>query len=64
MHCSIDLLRGVASVPYVSETVQRRAGSALRALNRFPVADDTLMSMPSADEPDEQAAAAAPAAVE
>jgi len=61
---SIDLLRGVASVPYVSETVQRRAGSALRAMNRFPVADDTLMSMPSADVPDEQAAAAAPAAVE
>ena len=57
---TIELLRGVSAVPYVSPGVQRRASAALRAMNRFPVADDTLMGVPSmtAAAPDEAVVAA------
>ena len=39
---TIELLRSVAAVPYVSATVKRRAAAALAAMNRYPVADNTL----------------------
>ena len=43
---TIELLRSVAAVPYVSRTVQRRASEALRAMNRYPLADNALMGLP------------------
>ena len=42
---TIELLRSVADVPYVSDAVKERASAALRAMNRYPLADNVLMGL-------------------
>jgi hypothetical protein len=44
---TIELLRSVAAVPYVSEQVQASAAAALRAMNRYPLTDNALMGLAS-----------------
>lgn len=39
---TVDLLRQVALVPYVGESVKRRARLALSAMDRYPLADGVL----------------------
>ena len=57
---TMELLRSITSVPYVSRGVQRRAAAGLRAMNRYPLADNALMGLPGmaaeADVEDEDAA--------
>ena len=36
----------VSQVPYASQAEQRRAAEALRAMNRYPLADNALMGLP------------------
>jgi len=40
---TVELLRQVSLVPYVSTTVQQRARAALRACDRYPLSDNVLM---------------------
>ena len=61
---TIDLLRSVSAVPYVSDGVKRRASAALGAMNRYPLADNALMGLPgladadaTADSDDDEATA-------
>ena len=51
---SLELLRSIASVPYVSPGVKRRAAEAIRAMNRYPIAENALMGVPGMT--DEEAA--------
>jgi len=46
---TVELLRQVSLVPYVSDAIQRRAVLALRAMDRYPLADNALMSLESAE---------------
>ena len=54
---SIELLRSVAAVPYVSPAVQTLAKEALKSMDRYPLADNVLMGLtaPSAEQPAEEA---------
>ena len=47
----LELLRQVALVPYVSDSVKARAKQALASMNRYPLADDAMMlpEMPGAE---------------
>ena len=47
---TIELLRSVSQVPYVSSEVKVRAAEALRAMNRYPLADNVLMGLPGLQE--------------
>ena len=47
---TIELLRAVSAVPYVSRTMRRRAIAALEAMNRQPLADNALMGELAMDE--------------
>ena len=40
---TLELLRQVSLVPYVSEGVARRARDALRAMDRYPLADNAIL---------------------
>ena len=40
---TIDLLRSVSQVPYVSQDVKNTAAAALQAMDRYPLADNVLM---------------------
>jgi len=42
---TVELLRQVSLVPFVSENIQRRASLALRAMDRYPLADNSLMGI-------------------
>ena len=50
---TIELLRSVSAVPYVSEGVKRRASIALRGMNRYPVSDNSLSGQPSLSTSDD-----------
>ena len=50
MRRTIELLRSVSQVPYVSSGVKKRAAEALRAMNRYPLADNALMGLPGMAE--------------
>jgi len=51
---SLELLRSITSVPYVSRGVQRRAAAGVRAMNRYPLSDNSLMGVGA--DPDESPA--------
>ena len=51
---TLELLRQVSLVPYVSEGVARRAREALRAMDRYPLADNAILGA-AADGAAEQA---------
>ena len=51
---SLELLRSITSVPYVSKGVQRRAAAGVRAMNRYPLSDNSLMGVGA--DPDESPA--------
>ena len=53
---TIELLRSVAAVPYVSEEVKGCAAAALRAMDRYPLADNVLMGLVPAEAAGEAAA--------
>ena len=53
---TIELLRSVASVPYVSPQVTNVAKDALRAMNRYPLADNVLMGVQQQQPEAEEAA--------
>ena len=40
----------MSQVPYVSSEVKVRAAEALRAMNRYPLADNVLMGLPGLPE--------------
>ena len=40
---TIELLRSVSQVPYVSDDVKNTAAAALRQMDRYPLSDDGLM---------------------
>ena len=43
---TLDLLRSISAVPYVSDGVKSRAAAAMRAMNRYPIAENALMRLP------------------
>ena len=54
---TVELLRQVALVPYASGGATQRAREALRQMDRYPIADGTLMAVAS-DDAEEEAVAA------
>ena len=56
---TMELLRSVSAVPYVAAGVKAAAAGALRAMNRYPLADNALMGLGQADDADADAAAPA-----
>ena len=61
MRRTTELLPSVSAVPYVPPAVKALAASALRNMNRYPLADNALMGLgpgiASAEEPGGEAAA-------
>lgn len=47
---SLELLKTVSAVPYVSEAAKAAARAAVRACDRYPIAEDELMALPE-EEP-------------
>ena len=47
-------------MPYVSDTVKRRAGQALKDMNRYPLADNALMGLPGMAEEEAEGGEAEP----
>ena len=54
---TIELLRQVSLVPYVSDAVAQRARQALRAMDRYPLADNAAMGAAVDGDDDDGAAA-------